>query len=380
MGPVLPPNLRKKKTTAVVLVEKPKISKRTKKSTRGHISKSSTHGQYVTAVTNPFHPSAEGVRVPDYYAFDTATYKLKGTISVVAPTSTTTGSFALFPHPFLSYVDLQSLNGGVSTTSTIAMQQFTGNTSLWGACAPSTFSGILSDYRVVSCGWKLRVQIPQQLRTGRLIIAPIPLNRDLPPYSALNGVAALPANLARLFGGVPVAVAVSSAILELPGSYEISLPDMDKGDILLSTRPISAASSTFHTPITGGAYNATQTSADVLLATNTTGTLNAYDFSDVLDMSGFAGYLVHFEGVPNATQPIVDIEYIYHLEGTPSISVVATNTAVLPVPSGYKPKENSSSSIYNQALDIITNMPWERFIDAATSNLGITAGNARISY
>jgi hypothetical protein len=372
--------MRKKKTTAVVLVEKPKQSKKTKSSTRSHIAKTSSHGQYVTAVTNPFHPSAEGVRVPDYYAFDTATYKLKGTISVVAPSLTTTGSFALFPHPFLSYADIQSLNGGVSTTSTISMLQFTGNTALWGACAPNTFSGILSDYRVVACGWKLRVQIPQQLRTGRLIIAPIPLNRDLPGYSVLNGITALPANLARLFGGVPPSVAVSSAILELPGSYEISFPDMDKGDIMLCTRPITSASTAFHTPIIGGGYSTSQSVGDVSLDTNATGTINNLDFADVMDMSGFAGFLVHFEGVPSATQPILDIEYIYHLEGTPSISVVASNSAVLPVPSGYKPKEASSSSIYNKALDIITNMPWERFIDAATSNMGISAGNARILY
>jgi hypothetical protein len=93
------------------------------------------------------------------------------------------------------------------------------------------------------------------------------------------------------------------------------------------------------------------------------------DNSDVIDCSGWSGFIVHFEGLPTAATPVIDIEYIYHLEGTPQIN--GANTFA-PVPSGLS-MNYISTLAYNRVLDYASRLPWGRMVDAGVSNLGLLA-------
>lgn len=336
----------------------------------GGFSEKNNSNAYYQAIRDPFHPAAEGCRIPDNYAFPTATYKLKGTISVVSPNGVTAGGIALLPHPVISYIDL---SGGVFTgaafTGSTSMSQYSVSTSIYGATNPTNLAGVLTTYRVVACGWKVRVQMQELDRTGRLMFAPIPMARDMPGYNALNLQVPTPTSAAasRILAGLSAPVAVSSAILGLPGAQEWSLPDMGAKDVLLISKPCAPNSKTFHTAIGGIGYNAAYNSGETTLSTPA-GVFYTADSSDLLDASGLTGYLLHFEGTPNSTKPVIDIEYIYHLEGTPII----TSATTFPIPSG-NVVGVVAPALYDRAVELAAKLPWGRMIDAGLANFGVSS-------
>lgn len=327
------------------------------------------------ALRDPFDQRVDGVRMCDSFRFPTSTFKLHGTTSISTPAGSAGGSFALFPHPLLSYIDVQSWTGGLSTTSNTAMTSLgASNPYFFGAATPSALAAVLSTYRVVACGFKIRVQTPQLSRTGRLMIAPIALTNACPPVDILTTIAIHNASglSGRILGGVPVSAANTSSVLSLDGSFELSLPDMDRGDIQLIPKPCSSSYQDFHTARVAKNIVAGVDYDDGVIV-SASGAITAGGITDPVDMSGHTGFLVHFEGVP-VSSPIFDVEYIFHLEGTPTI---ATASSGAPVPSGGDWGAMSSSA-FNVIMDAAAKMPWGRMVQAGMSNLGVSAGSGRM--
>jgi len=333
--------------------------------------------KFTAALTDPFSTKALGARICDSFAFPTATYHLHGSISLVSPNAVTTGSVFLSPHPILSYADL---SGGVwnssAFTAVSSMAGFTANTALAGATYPMALAAVLSTYRVVSVGYKIRVQIPELVRTGRLYYAPIPLARDLPAYQLLINSVMLPGAVAgsRILGGINIAAALTGVILSLPGAKEISMNDLSTKDLMLVCKPNAPAYQTFHTSLTGSGYNAAYNSGDNGGSGAVTGSVAYPDVGDLIDPSGMTGFILHWEGMPVAAHPLIDIEYIYHLEGMPAV-ITGASAGSTPVPSGSL-LTHVNPQLFEKALALAARMPWGAMVSAGLGNLGVIGRGA----
>jgi hypothetical protein len=329
--------------------------------------------KFSAALSNPFSPQALGARICDSYAFPTATYHIHGTTSVVSPAGNTAGTVFVSAHPILSYADLSAGNwGATSYTGITSLTQFTpGNPAIFGATSPAVLAGLLGTYRVVSVGFKIRVQEPELVRTGRLIYAPVPLARDVPPYSllTLNTMSAVNTAGTRILGGVTLQAAQTAGILSLPGAVELSLNDMALKDLLLVPKPCAPSYQTFHTSIHGSSYSNQYSEGDTT-GTNVPGftAFAGLDHEDVIDPSGFTGFLLHWEAIPSAANPVFDIEDIYHLEGPPALT--GTTGIIPPVPSGML-STHVNPGMFDKVLAQVSRAPWGAMIEAGVANLGI---------
>jgi hypothetical protein len=251
------------------------------------------------------------------------------------------------------------------------------NSGIYGATSPAAFLGELGEYRVVGAGWKVRVTMPELTRTGRLIFAPIPGCRDLPGFNALNSTVLSSGSAAdsRLLGGIGVVRAGTASILNLPGAFEISMGDLGARDIFLSSKPTSASYSQFHTSITGATFytGTTPISQGDNDLVSPTGGIISIDTSDVLDFSNLSGWLVHGEGFPTVSSPIIDIEFMMHYEGTPASGPLGT---AAPVPSGVM-KTLIDTAEFNRTIDAAARAPWARAVAAGIGNFPIAAAASK---
>jgi len=325
--------------------------------------------QMVRAIINPFNGGAAGCRICDRMTAPTTTYIVRGAISTQAPSGTTAGSCMMFPHPHLTWLDFSGggFNAAAFTVS-VAGVRYSVNNGFYGACAPIAIQNIMNTYRVVACGFKVRVQMSEQFRTGSIVFAPVFYTRGgTPGYNALNDTLVNPSSgmATKLLGGLNPTVFNSAAILALPGAFEISLNDLTQKDLLLNCKPSSPAYEMFHTSTADSTLNNLVTDGTQLEAGTVSGLIIHADDVDLLDMSGLNGWAMHFQGVPNATVPLVEIEYIMHLEGTPAIS---NSTSATPTPSGM-PSSTASFADFQRALDTVVRSPGYRMVAAGASNI-----------
>jgi hypothetical protein len=329
-------------------------------------------GTFKTCLLDPFHRDALGARMPDEFAFPTATFHSHGSIALVTGTGVTAGSAVLFPHPFLSYIDTSSgtYNNSSYLTGNTGQQYFSVNTGISGATTPAGLSTVLSEYRVVGVGWKIRVTMPELIRTGRMVCAPIPGCRDIPGYNLMNASLLNPGSGAdyKLMAGIGIGASGTSNILNMPGAFQVSLNDMSTNDVLLRSKPISASYSAFHTTINSTNYNASYASGDSIAVGNVTGSTFYSDTEDLVDFSNLSGWFIYFEGLPITAQPVVNIEYIYHFEGLPALNASRS----VPSASGMI-KTEIDTALFNRVVDMAARAAWAATIPAGTSNLGVNA-------
>jgi hypothetical protein len=229
-------------------------------------------------------------------------------------------------------------------TVTSVMPQYSTSVSTYGLLS-STMATISSNFRVVSCGWKISCTQPIGInggRTGWLFIAPLPTSPDFPSDEALsttNILAAAAGN--RLTERIPAGTIASSGLLELPGAIKVSLSEMGSQCIMLCDRPTSFHYADFYPTADAAGITATLTEATDIVYTTATGVVGNNTFAASVNLTaqpGHTSYALWFEGLPAAAQNLVDIEFIYHIEGTPLVT-----TTFAPVPVGPTIGTDSSS-------------------------------------
>jgi len=312
---------RKKKPVRMVLAP---VGGPRKVRSGGKKSGKSGGSAYTRALFDPFDRRSEGCKIPDAYAFPTIPGHIRGTYNFVAGTQTA-HTFLFYPHPAISTVDLSVWTGSATSVGSVN-GIYPANTFVGGATTPSAMNGIMGNFRLVAGGLKVRVQCPELARTGRLMVAPFPCERDLPGPNALGTVAMTNGSGVQLkfTAGVTSSIIDSSGILNLPNSREYSFNQLGQQEITLVFKPHSAACCNFHTTTTAVSYNATANVGDDVLTT--AGAVTSIDSSDLVDMSGWNGWILHWEGV-STNNPVIDIEYVYHIEGTPQLSSTTTLTS-----------------------------------------------------
>jgi hypothetical protein len=312
----------------------------------------------------------------------TDTYTLRGEFRVINPGSgagsNNTAAYVIKPNPFLSVIDVQSWSGGPSTSSAIGFNQLSSNTYMWGMTNPLEFQSKMSTYRVVSHGIRIRLMIPQLETTGRMIVARAPRSRTDPSWLAVNNYTFTYAQQAASYDNITTIpinpVANSSALLQFPDAYEVSLIDMIGHDLTIVNSVNSYEAFNFIMPGSGTYDTAFDTalrneigSGSVAAGVVGSQSVAVGAFPD--SPMGWDDFYLFFDGLPqrNAATPIVNIEFMYHLEGVPSIS---SSTSISPLPSSANPQIRGAT--LQRVLDVTTTMAKNFVTDAAQAFVSST--------
>jgi len=283
-------------------------------------------GDYLIALTNPFDPRALGCRVPDQWAFPTATFHTQGTITVTSNGSGV-ASVLMTPYPFYSLVDCTQTSVTAGNTT---MAAYASTNTVYAATTVANMGAVLSEYRVVAAGIKIRNLMPPTTATGRLLNAHTPCAGPVPGPTKLANIGISNSQMSLLMSGTSFGAATSglpSSILQLPDSHEFTAQDIIASEYSFNYKPITPNAFRFRdcdqTVLTGGiAFG------DVAVSTSAPygnlSTALTVDNIETEDVDGWDNYQLRFEGGP-ASANVFEIEYIFHYEGSPLINTTAGN-------------------------------------------------------
>jgi len=285
---------------------------------------------YLKLLKNPFDNASFGAKVSDPYSSYTDSYKLHGEFKVYAPVSISTAAYVFKPNPFLSVIDVQSWSGGTSTSSAAGWTQNPSNSSFWSSTTPAALDNVMSNYRVVAMGLRIRLEIPQQVCTGRMIVARAPRCRPDPPYAITSAHTLTYATQTSAYTPIttyPVnPLANSPFLLETPEAVEFSMIDLIGNDLTIINRPNSYEAFNFcdipQLPIVDASSDTIGN--DIFITGAGVPLTSSRDDSG----SGWDDIYIYFDGLPTTTVPVCNIEYILHLEGSPNITSSTSITAV----------------------------------------------------
>jgi len=323
---------------------------------------------YLSLLRQPFDTASFGCKLPDPFSPYTSAYRIHSEFKVSSPAGSTTAAYLIRPNPFQSIIDVQALSGGSSTSAgNSGWTQYTTN-SIYASTTPAALATILTNYRVVSHGIRIRLMEQQQVATGRMIVARAPRSRPDMSYAALSPLTlnwtAVSAAGNTLLGAVPGVVANSPFLLETMEAKEYSLYDLMGLDLVQVNTVSSPLAFTFSPVVTTTALTASGLNQ---LAEVTDATINltsgAIQVNPAItdNSAGWDDFYLYFDGLPNGAYPVVNIEYILHLEGVPQLASTSVITAIPSHPPSKKTDWLGHDSIlkasFMTAKTLFTNAP-----------------------
>jgi len=328
---------------------------------------------YLKAVLNPFIESSRGIKNPDGFCFPTETRAIKCRANILANASNS----AVCVNPSLLYglIDISQINTGTACMNPTGFVPASSNTYLYAPTTVTALGAAYETFRVVAGGVKVRVQTPLLTRTGNLVCAPYIVAPTQPGYGLTYFSTMLTTGVgtdvvSTFLGGIQSLQAGSANILEMPGAFEISLSEMGNEDLILPFRPISNIAASFHSTTTSTVYSAVSSFGTQILDTSATGVVVNTDEGDLHSAAGFCGWLLFLDGYPiSSGTPLVSLEFIYHLEGVPTI---AASGGFVPVPDSDRTPP-VHESMYRQVLRSLSNMDWEELVSTGGETIGIAS-------
>jgi len=306
--------------------------------------------QFNIALRQPFSSGAIGARVIDSYVIPTATYHVRSAFPLVT-TSQGVGAVAFLPSPCFSFVvpAANTTNGGFlfNPGPYTGFSQNGQTTSIPGGgylISPTALNSVLTEYRTVSWGIRIIAKDTAFASKGKVYIATVPTTENNPSWNTMETVTGTDTSIGEYTIGMPLTSI--SGIMNLPGVRVMSMQDLLRGDFQVIGTPTHSSFYQFkgtadrsNTP-----WSATQTLADEAVFTNASGALvsTAGGRKDVASLRGGRAVLIYMTGGPASTNEI-DIEVIYHLEGTPNIA--ATGSSAQIIPSAMRPVAGSTSLV-----------------------------------
>lgn len=293
--------------------------------------------QFALALRDPFHPHAIGVRVPDSYAIPTVTYHVRGSVSLTSDANGVIGG-AFLPSPSLTFV----LSDG---TVTGGLLSFTANTGVKYVSSPTAMQAVLTEYRVVSWGLRFVPKDTAFAAKGKYYLAFVPTTANAPSWNTLETVSATNLNIiGEYLCGFPLGNGNLQGIVNHPSVRTFTAQDLMRGEVMVSGLPLTPSYYDFKgtSDRTSNPWGAGLVLADEGVFNHTTGLVNATagGRKDVASIRGGMALLFTGLGCPALTQEI-DVEYVYHLEGTPNIG----NNGGALVPSSQKVTVGSSDLV-----------------------------------
>lgn len=261
--------------------------------------------RYEAALMNPFSDLALGARVPDAYSFPTEVRHAK-LLYTLQPTAGGTVDCAVFPHPLFSVMcGLGTLVGGVDTATGVAGVRCTGVVNL------NTLAAAFNNYRVVGGAVRFKWSSTYNNASGRIFLACQPSPANIPLYTDSG------TNKSQLyeFCDVPydsTLTGIPTSILTYPYSLEIPTSELIGNGVEIPFRISSAAFSEWR-------ETAVAAKGPSLVTRSATNTIQDSLGENLVACDGFSTILLAGTNLPTGA-PCIDVEVIYHLEGTPQVS------------------------------------------------------------
>ncbi len=266
------------------------------------------------SLRDPFSKAALDCRIPDEYAVSTATFHIVNSATLTS-TASGKGSYMFLPSPCLSF-------GAIDGTSTYNGFTFSGETKLGYATAPSSVLSLLDDFRVVSWGLRIRNLQPPGTAVGMVEVAQVPCGSHAPAWKMLNTSSfdSSQTLVNVLLNSVTLNGTVFSSLLNLPDSDEYAVQELMANDLLLVGKICAPSYLELKSANTVSKYNATYSQAfDGETYVTATGLLPSDNGmgTDPTQLDGRTAILLNLRGFPASTSSL-DVEIIYHIEGTPA--------------------------------------------------------------
>lgn len=281
---------------------------------------------FASALRDPFDPKAIGCRIPDEYSYPTATYHHLS--SVTLTTSASGNCSVLFlPAPLLSMVR------GTGTVTATQMVPFSSSASAYRAVNPAALSNNLENFRVVSWGIRIRNLQAPGTATGMIEVAQTPALGHIPGYKTLEYQNVTFDYLVPLITGTVTSSGDLASLLAYPESDEYAVQELMANDLLFVGKVCSSEWTTFRNPDTSNALAATLDNVDAGNVTTATGLVTQSSPSDPTQSQGRTAVCIRLRGFP-ASINVLDVEYIAHYEGTPSLNFqpsISAGSAIISV-------------------------------------------------
>lgn len=335
--------------------------------------------EFTRALVDPFHLDTMGARCPDMYSFPTATYHLHGnTVCVSGPSGgLDPGGFGvmLCPSPTISMIDLSldahKLNRAVSTTSMVDVGKTSGGTrdfTVFGAAAEINLQLLMGSQRIVSWGIKISSSMPELTATGRLFIALVPTGSTIPTQTLLAITQPEYGAMTEFITGMTAGYLNSSAIEGQPSAVQIPIQDLMHGTLMISGSYTNPNFFTLKNTTSNQEYNLNTYFGDLetIAKNDAAQTIKQIDVSSssLSSMTSGVAIVVRGEGFPLNTN-VINIEYIYHLEGSPGV----VSGSGVPVPSASEMSHIGSTAMVEQAMTSVSGERSYAWIDKGLSFL-----------
>jgi len=287
---------------------------------------------FFQALTDPFNPESLGCQVPDPFPFPTETFHVHQTTVVGPNASFSSLGVMILPNPVVSMVDLTRVNNlatlGKRCVQTTSMTQIAPSATLpsdavYGAVSQASVEAIFSTWRVVSWGVKISNLQPELNATGRYFVSYFPCGDTMPTPTDIT-LATTSGVITPMVSCNPLSLE-SSVILETPTAFEFTVGDLMRGDIQLAGMYTNQNFWTFKSSVADGKAGV-RTLGDEA-AVNTAGAVTP-SYKDISRCVGGCGIVIYAEGLPAGVLANLQIETIYHIEGTPNFAGQANNILV----------------------------------------------------
>jgi len=274
---------------------------------------------YALALRDPFHASSNGVRVPDMFSAPTVTARISKRFTV---TSDASGNVTLLclPNATANAVVRQ----GVVSVGSSSWIDWAGNIiNSYGLINtdPSNLTGKMSNYRIVSWGVKVIDIASMTNASGTITVAKTcpTTNTFVPHQLAIGGATNMNPNMtfARFLGqaGIPytgtgsTAIPDTASLVSLPEHKVYTGLELAQQGVQIRSKPIT--SDAFNFKNVGDSYY-----GDDPIPGVATGAIYVGD-SSYARLNGWELITLGGTGFPASTN-VLDVELVYHLEGTPS--------------------------------------------------------------
>lgn len=313
-------NKQKKMSKALVVYSQsaPNQQNKTKKKkskTPKTNAQSSGLRAYRAALTAPFSLAAQGARVPDMYSCPTVTRHITKSFTVHT-NSSGEADVVILPSAYFHAVSPRGSIPSGSVWTTLSGQTVD-NAVIY--TASSNLKTSLVNYRVVGYGIRVFGVASMTSTAGRCVISTLPISSFVNDKNAtIGGQNANSTNASATVGhtlttyGIPASANVVDlpSLPALPNSIELSMMSLSENQMIVTPKIVSPEAFMFNQ------------SADNAIGfdVNDQTSINFVSSGDAsyLRVSGLESVVIGVSG-STASSGVLEVEVIYHLEGTPTI-------------------------------------------------------------
>jgi len=325
--------------------------------------------RFVSALRHPFGLDANGLRVPDPYSWPTITAKLQGRMAIGSDTFGRAHRMFL-PNPIISSASF------LGTTNSSSQVVFSTAQYASKATSGANLATMFSTYRVASWGIKISNLQPMLTATGRVMLAIVPCGSRHLSENVMESGNVTTSEFCQFATGLGDFVFFSGAQLQLPASMELTVNDLLKGSMEIGSPTAHPCFFEFKScsnvlSVNSGNTYVAGEGGDQFLINTTTFANSHFGSADATRLDGGCAINLYFEGLPTSSPNIFDIEYVYHLEGTPA--VVSVNNNSIPVPSGNMAVAPGRVDTVPRAVGEVAGLKSVSWLDKAASFLSAAA-------